>query len=228
MRRVLANGLELEAFEGPPLGPGMTTASPEHVLAALEGFDPAMDWAKARELVKPLLPRRRPFPVDIPDRVTVMLPPGIAVGFGLDLGPAFAFVGEELMRSWGVDRLALTDVALANVRRIADGLDSRTVVRMSVHDIPVLALQSGMGISSTLLLAPDLVPRLFGRGPHMLLAPMRDLLLALPGDVDLDFAEWLSDEFEALDPNHLHLGGFLHENGAIVARPLGALPMLAS
>lgn len=198
----------------------MTTASPEQILAALEGFDPTMDWVTARRLVKPLLPRRRPFPVDIPDRVTVMLPPGIAVGFGLDLGPAFAFVGEELMRSWGVDRLALTDAALTNVRTIAQGLDVRTVVRMSVHDVPVLALQSGMGISSTLLLAPDLVPRLFGRGPHVLLAPMRDLLVALPGDVDFEFAEWLSDEFEGLDPNHLHLGGFRHEAGAIVPQPL--------
>ena len=45
-------------------------------------------------------------------------------------------------------------------------------------------------------------------------------VIALPPDVDQEFASWLADEWEALDPNHLHLGGFRHEAGSIVPEAL--------
>ena len=218
-RLVLANGFDAEFFDGPALGPEMRTASREEVLAALERFDPTLEWPNARDLLRPLLPRRRPFPVPVDDLVTVLLPPGVAVGFGLDMGPAVAFVGDEQLASWGVGRLDVVDAALANVRRIASGLDPRAVVREPIGDVPTLSLQSGMNIASTLLLVPDVVPHFFGVGPHVLLAPMRDVLIALPGDVDLEFARWLGGEFEALDPNCLNLGAFRHDAGAIVVQP---------
>jgi hypothetical protein len=49
---------------------------------------------------------------------------------------------------------------------------------------------------------------------------MRDILIALPADVDREFAAWLADEWEALDPNHLHLGGFRHDRETIVPEAL--------
>jgi hypothetical protein len=45
---------------------------------------------------------------------------------------------------------------------------------------------------------------------------MRDVLITLPVDVDREFAGWLADEWEALDPNHLHLGAFRYADGAVV------------
>ena len=44
---------------------------------------------------------------------------------------------------------------------------------------------------------------------------MRDILIALPPTVDREFAAWLADEWEAMDPNHLHLGGFRYRGGEI-------------
>jgi hypothetical protein len=49
---------------------------------------------------------------------------------------------------------------------------------------------------------------------------MRDLLVGLPVAADREFAVWLAAEWEALDPNHLHLGAFRLERGSISAEPL--------
>jgi hypothetical protein len=219
-RRQLANGLDLHMYEGPPLGPGMVTADPASVRSALERFDPDAPWKRVRDRVVPMLPRVRPFPGPDLDVVRVMLPPGILVGFGIDIGPAVMYVGPPLLERWGIDARTLVDTALANVRRLAGECDARDVHNDHISDIPVAILQTQLGIAGSLVLVPEHLDRFFGRGPHLLLAPMRDVLLALPADVDREFAGWLADEFEGLDPNHLHLGGFRHEAGSVTPEVL--------
>ena len=214
--RRLANGLEFRAYDGPPAGPGIVVADPASVKAALERFDPDAPWKRIRDGIVPVLPRVRPFPGPDLELVRTMLPPGILVGFGIDVGPALMYVGPPLLERWAIDVPTLVETALGNVRRLARGCDAGDVVRDQITDIPVSILQTHLGIASSLVLVPEHLERFFGRGPHLLLAPMRDLLVALPADVDRAFAGWLADELEALDPNHLHLGGFLHEGGSIM------------
>ncbi len=62
--------------------------------------------------------------------------------------------------------------------------------------------------------------RLFGRRPALFVAPSRDLLIGLPADVDPEFATWLTEEFEAADPNALRLEGFEWRDGIVRCRPL--------
>ncbi len=213
--RRLGNGLELSVFEGPRLGPGMETASPADVLAALERLDPDLPWPAFRDQVIPMLPRVRPYPGPELDPVRVVLPPGILVGFGIDLGPALTIVSEALLGAWKLDAAALASTALENLRIRAEACDATRVHRDRIGDTPVGILQSGLGIGAALLLVPEHIDRLLGGGPHLLVAPMRDLLIALPDDVDPGFAAWLAEEFEVLDPNHLHLGGFRHRSGVV-------------
>jgi hypothetical protein len=202
------------------LGPGIVTADRATVMDALDDFDLEAPWAKVRERVIPLLPRLRPLPVPFEGLVKAMLPPGVLTGFGLDLGPAVTFVDHAQLDRWGIGVETVTTTALANVRRLAATCDPSTVVHDSIDGVRVAACQSKLGIASTLILAPDAIERLMGSGPHLLLAPMRDLLLALPLAVDRGLAAWLSAEWEALDPNCLHLGAFRYENGSIIAEPL--------
>jgi hypothetical protein len=70
------------------------------------------------------------------------------------------------------------------------------------------------------VLVPEALERLFGRAPALFIAPSRDLLVRLPPDVDLEFATWLTEEFEAADPNALRLEGFEWRDGAVRCRPL--------
>lgn len=202
-------------FPGPPLGPGMVTASQEAILAALERFDPDISWSAAAPIVIPMLPRWRAHPFTVDDRLRIPLPPGLEVGFGLDLGPAVAFVGERNLAAWGVDRAELVSVALENARRLMAGMRSSHVVRSVVDEVPIQVVQTGEGIASALLLVPDTLPRLIGDGPYLVAAPMRDLLIALPSDADPAFAAWLTAELAGMDPNGLDLGLFRYERGRV-------------
>lgn len=219
-RRQTRNGLELEVFPGPALGPGVATADYRTVLEAMEQFDPEMPWKKARARILPMLPRVRPLPGPELGLARAMLPPGILVGFGIDIGPAITFVGASLLDRWQVDVPTVVAAALENLRKLAGECERDAVIRDRIGDVPVTLLQTRLGIAASLILVPDFVDRLLGSGPHLLLAPMRDILIALPPDVDREFAAWLAAEWEALDPNHLHLGGFRHERGTIVPEAL--------
>ena len=221
-RRVhqLPDGRRVEVYEGPLASPHVVTADLETVLAALEGFDPEMPWKKARHEVLPMLPRVRPLPTPELDLVRAMLPPGILVGFGIDIGPAITFVSTTLLERWHVDPAGLAGAALANLRRAAQGCGPRDVLDDHIGDVPVSVVQTGRGIAASLLLVPDCLERVLGGRERLLLAPMRDILIALPADVDRGFAAWLADEWEAMDPNHLHLGGFRLRAGVIVPEPI--------
>jgi hypothetical protein len=173
-----------------------------------------------------MLPRLRPFPPGADDPVRVMLPPGILVAFGLDIGPALVQIGPGLLDSWGVDRDELVSAALANVRRLAGRCDRDLVVRSPIGETAVAALQTNEGIAASLLLVPDRLERFFGPEPGLFLAPMRDLLLRLPPDTDPLEAAWIANEFEAIDPNALHLGGFAWD-GRLEVRPVALEPAVA-
>jgi len=222
----LRGGVRGELFEGPPLGPGVTRADDRTLRRALERLDLDRDWSEVRDLIVPMLPRLRPHPAGSGEPVRVMLPPGILVGFAIDIGPALVQVVPELLAQWAVSVEELVREALANVARRSDGCDPRRVVRNRIGAIEVAALQTGEGIAASLLLAPEHLGRFFGSEPGLLLAPMRDLLLRLPAAVPAADAAWIAEEFEAVDPNCLHLGAFAW-NGSTGLRPVTLEPAFA-
>lgn len=110
------------------VGPGIETPDLESVLLAMERFDPTAPWDAVRPTLLPMLPRSRAHSFDTSHHVRVTLPPGLAVGFGLDLGPAVAFVGEDQLEPWGIGPADLVAAALDNVRARASTLSSRDFV----------------------------------------------------------------------------------------------------
>jgi hypothetical protein len=218
--RAVPGERRVEIYQGPPVGDGVVVADIESVLAALKGFDPEMSWKKARSQIVPIMPRVRPLPGPELDLVRAMLPPGILVGFGIDLGPALTFITTELLDRWRVDKASLAKAALANLRSAARSCGPGDVLNDQIANVPVSIVQTGRGIAASLLLVPDSLKRLIGDRDRFLLAPMRDILIALPPSVDREFAGWLATEWEALDPNHLHLGGFRYEAGRVTPEPI--------
>ena len=216
----LSGGRSVEVFEGPPVGDGVVVADFASVMAALDGFDPDMPWKKARDQVLPIMPRVRPMPGPELELVRAMLPPGILVGFGIDLGPAITFITTELLARWRVDPSGVATAALANLEALARRCGPDDVLDDHIADTPVSIVQTGHGIAASLLLVPGRMEPVLGRAPRFLLAPMRDILIALPPNVDREFAAWLATEWEALDPNHLHLGGFRYEAGRVTPEPI--------
>jgi hypothetical protein len=148
------------------------------------------------------------------------VPPGVTVGFGVDVGLAFARVAAAQLEDWPVDLADLTGQALRNLRRRIRYAQDVDLVEGPVDGVPTVAFQSRDGWASTTVLVPDGMERLFGRRPALFIAPSRDLLVGLPYDVDPEFATWLAEEFEASDPNALHLEAFEWRDGVIGCRPL--------
>jgi hypothetical protein len=197
------------------LGNGIEQATPEAVFRAMGGLPPDLEWDVLAPSVIPILPRRRPLPPAAGEPFRVTLPPGIPTGFGIDIGPAFLVVGAALLETWPIGPAELVATALDNLRERLRPVRPRDLVRQAMDGVPVRVLQSGVGCASALVLTPDEIQRIFGAEPQCLIAPMRDLLISLPGDTDRAFVGWLNEEFSEMDPNGLALDAFVFEGGIL-------------
>jgi hypothetical protein len=182
--------------------------------------DHGFAWEDLADDILPVFERARPFTYDVEPPAHAIVPPGVTVGFGMDLGPAFARVGLRHLEAWPVDLAGLTERALHNLRRRARKARDYDLVTEWIDGVPTVAFQSRDGWASTAVLIPEAIERLFGPAPALLLAPSRDLLLGLPVDTDAEFATWLAEAFEAEDPNALRLEGFEWRDGMLTCRPL--------
>ena len=203
------------------LGNGMVQATPDAVRRAMGGLPPDLDWASMAESVIPILPRRRPLPPLAGEPFRVTLPPGIPIGFGIDIGPAFLVVGESLLATWPVDAAQLVATALENLRDRMRPVRPRDLVRQAIDGVPVRVLQSGAGCASGLVLVEDELRRIFGAQPQCLIAPMRDILISMPVDSDRRFVAWINDEFAEMDPNGLALDAFVLDDDGLRYETLG-------
>jgi hypothetical protein len=192
-------------YEADDLGNGIEMATARAVLRALDTLPRDLGWDELGSRVIPVLPRRRPMPAEAGEPFRVTLPPGIPTAFGVDIGPAFLVVGPSLLAGWPVGPADLVARALANLRDRLRPIRPRDVLRQSIDGVPVRLLQTGVGCASTLVLLPDELRRILGPDPQCLIAPMRDLLVSMPPDVDRSFAGWLNEELAAMDPNGLAL-----------------------
>jgi hypothetical protein len=174
-----------------PLGPGaFEPGLAEQILAAFHGFDPTGPWATIAPRIIPVLKRRRhPYPPEAAP-LHIHVPPGIWTGFGIDLGPAFSHVSQTLLDGWGVDHPTLLATALDNLAGLVRS-EPPVVESLHIGGVDVTAIQ-GQGWGSSLVLAPDLLRPLLDPTPRVLLAPVRNTLLALPDDVaaELAFELW--------------------------------------
>ena len=115
------------------------------------------------------------------------------------------FVGHEQLDGWGVSADRAFEQALANVAGASRGPQAVRPHPRAHRGRPTVAFQSREGWASSLLLLPDALVRVLGDRNGLLLAPMRDLILCLPLDAEHDFAQYLLDEFAAVDMNALDL-----------------------
>ena len=177
----------------PTLHPLRGTFEPglaDQILVAFRGFDPTAPWSDVAPRIVPVLKRRHhPYPAEMAP-IHIRVPPGIWTGFGIDMGPAFSHVSQTLLDGWGIDHATLLGTALVNLATLV-GREPPVVDTLPLEGIEVTAVQ-GQGWGSSLILAPDLLGPILGPTPRLLLAPVRNTLLALPEDVDdgLAFDLW--------------------------------------
>jgi hypothetical protein len=182
------------------VGNGLLMATPEAVREAIGKIPADLSWSFAQPRVLPMLPRRRPMPPGTPPIATADIGPLHGISFGIDIGPGALVVGEAVLASFGCGISGLRDAALRNARERLSGLALSDVERQRVNGTDVRLIQAGTTGASALLFFPDALAKLIGASPALLIAPMRDLLVAIaPGKYD--FAMWLAEELSVMDPN---------------------------
>jgi hypothetical protein len=164
----------------------MEPALVERLLGAFRGFDPTGPWSSIAPRIVPVLKRRHhPYPPETAP-LHLHVPPGVWTGFGVDLGPAFSHVSQALLDGWDIDHATLLGTALANLAELV-GREPPVVETFSLSGVEVTAVQ-GQGWGSSLILTPELLHPILGPTPRLLMAPVRNTLLALPDDVDDELA----------------------------------------
>lgn len=220
-----AGGLRvLDYRPGPPLGEGIVGATLEDVEAALREQPDDMNWSWASRHLIPIMPRIRPYPPGFPEPLRMMVAPGVAIGFAIDIGPAFMGVGQDLVNTWGKSLADVHAQCLANVVTRAAAVRPSEIHNGGIGDTPTRWLQTGRSIGSVLVLVPDELSRLFGRAPAFFITPMRDLIIGLPADVDRELAAWLWLEVASLDPNCVGPIGYRFDGHGI--RPESLEPLV--
>jgi hypothetical protein len=196
--------------------PVFTIPSGAALAGAFERLDLDAGWPTIRPSVLPLLPRHTPPAIRAGAPIQAILGPGLLVGFGIDLGPAFAGITRDMVEQWKVDDAEVVAAAVANVRSLAAELPPAIVRDVSLPGADtVRVLQTGGGWASALLVVPEMLPRFVGAGPHHIGAPCRDVLFAFsaatPAEMVLDLVEGVA----ALDPAGLVPACFRHAAGSI-------------
>jgi hypothetical protein len=205
---------------GPEVGPGVVTASLEDFERAIRAQAVDLDWDAVAENVIPVMPRVRPYPAGFPSPMQVIVDPGVAVGYAIDIGPGFMSVGPDLIRSWGISLADVQARSLANTIERAGAIDAAAVVEGPLDGTATRWLQTGQSIGSVLILVPDALTRIFGPEPAFFITPMRDLIIGFPATVERDLALWLWAEIAANDPNCLGPIGYRFEAGRVTPEPL--------
>lgn len=158
----------------------------ERVLRAARRTDFGGPWESTAPMILPVLKRvRHPYPPEL-SPMHMLVPPGIWTGFGIDFGPAFSHVTASMIEGWGIDQATLLGTALENLRRLVVD-EPPDVQPFEVQGRALIGVQ-GQGWGSSLLLLPEVLRPLLGPEPRTLLAPVRNTLIALPEDADLELA----------------------------------------
>ena len=186
----------------------VVTPSRDDVWRAIESLPPDLAWDDVREGLRPVFVRRRPLPPGMDRPVSFPTGIGVNVALGIDIGPAFVYVGAEMLEAWPVTSNQAFEMALANLRHAAQAERAYELEYGSVGDVPMWWYQSRHGLASGLLLLQDELVRRFGDEPRLLIAPMRNLLIAAPIDADREIVELVRDDVSQEDPNGLDLPVF--------------------
>lgn len=156
------------------------------VLAAARQVDFEAPWASMAPMILPVVKRvRHPYPPEATP-LHIHVPPGIWTGFGVDFGPAFSHVTARLLERWEVDTATLLATALDNLRRLI--VDQPPHVQAFEFEGMELVGIQGKGWGSSLLLLPDALGPILGPEPRLLLAPVRNTIIALPETADPEVA----------------------------------------
>jgi hypothetical protein len=172
-----------------PIGGSMDPALIDAILDGARSIDFDAPFVDLAPRILPVVKRVwHPYPPEM-ELVQVTLPPGIPIGFCIDMGPAFTHITRQLVDTWDVDVPTLLTTSLDNLRALTR-VEPPVIQRFTHEGVDVVAIQ-GQGWGSALLLVPDILGPIVGDLPRLLMTPVRNAVISLPDDVDAETAKLL-------------------------------------
>ena len=167
------------------------------------------DWAASRVL--PLLAGPR---IDRPGEeiVRAVVEPGCAVEFGLEIGTALPLVDALVAERWECSAEQIRDAAFANLRRRAAEL-GRAAVTTATFNGRIVRISQARPWTSSLVLVPDELMRLFGDHDQVIAAPGRSLLVSFATETPVSVVADVIVDLEMGQAHPLMLDPFML-NGA--------------
>jgi hypothetical protein len=196
----------------------------ERVLAAARDTEFDAPWPSIAPRILPVIKRvHHPYPAEIMP-MHIHVPPGIWTGFGIDFGPAFGHVTRRMAESWAIDTGTLLATSLENLRRLIIG-EPPQVQRFEFEGYELVGIQ-GQGWGSSLLLLPEALQPILGPEPRLLLAPVRNTIVATPVDVEPDLAVGIWEAIAHGAHDELEVDPMRWTGSAVVGLADGSLGLL--
>jgi len=82
--------------------PHVIGPSRAEVRAAIETLPEDLGWDQMAARLRPMFVRRRPMPPGAERPLIFSVPVGVKVALGVDIGPAFLYVGPNVLEKWPV------------------------------------------------------------------------------------------------------------------------------
>jgi hypothetical protein len=147
--------------------------------------------------------------------VTVVGEPGCAVVFGVEIEGTHILVDRTVAQRWEVSDTQLHEVAQSNLDRRAASLSAANLTHGTLSGRIVRILES-VPWSSSVLLAPEQLQKIFGDHDQIFAAPRRETLMSFSLETPPHVVTHLVIDYESRAPIPLMLDPFALVDGKLI------------
>ncbi len=183
---------------------------------ALASIPDDLNWEWSRPRLTPLFERADAGGVDGDPALHVVTSLGVAVGFGIEIGPTFARVTKSMAERWEANLEQIEAAAFSHLERVVRRLN-RNDLQQAVHQDHMLRClpQPGGWASSVILAGEEEVMRIFGAHDQAFTLPARNQILSFDERVPAHVVADVTAGMEDLDPHPLMLDPFILKGGLL-------------
>lgn len=196
--------------------PGTVIPTERELRRALGSIPDDMSWEWAEPRLTPLFERADASGIDGDPAINAVAELGVAIGFGVEMGPTFVRVTRSMAQRWEASLEQIEAAAFRHLEDIAQRISRKDLQHAVHHGHMMRALPEPGGWASSVILAGEAtVARIFGSHDQVFTVPSRNVLLAFDEKVPDHVIADVTTGLEELDPHPLLLDPFVLNAGRL-------------
>lgn len=183
---------------------------------ALASIPDDLNWEWAEPRLTPLFERADGGSIPGDPALHAVTPLGVAVGFGIEVGPTFARVTSSMAERWETSLEQIETAAFRHLAATVAGVGSNDIQHVVHHGHLVRCLpEPGGWASSAILAGTNELTRIFGPQDQVFTVPARNMLLSFDASAPNNVIADLTVLLEGSDPHPLMLDPFYLLDGEL-------------